>query len=129
MGKAVELNPGDIGVEETEVGRKHEVTAIHKPTGISVIKEGISFQSHGRRPCRSWRIGWRRATRRPSQIGWRRSKRLSARPDDRVVPGDCVPILQPAGRWRPLSGVRLVGLLDGFSPSSLPFAWHLIQRG
>jgi protein subunit release factor A len=26
------------------VGRKHEVTAIHKPTGISVMKDGISFQ-------------------------------------------------------------------------------------
>ena len=44
MGKAVQLDPEDIEVRETEVGRKHEVTAIHKPTGISVIKDGISFQ-------------------------------------------------------------------------------------
>ena len=44
MGKAVQLDPEDIEVKETEVGRKHEVTAIHKPTGISVIKDGISFQ-------------------------------------------------------------------------------------
>jgi protein subunit release factor A len=44
MGRAVDFNPRDIEVKETEVGRKHEVTATHKPTGISVIKEGISFQ-------------------------------------------------------------------------------------
>jgi hypothetical protein len=44
MGKAVQLNPEDIEVEESRVGRKHEVTAIHKPTGISVVKDGISFQ-------------------------------------------------------------------------------------
>ena len=44
MGNAVELNPEDTEVKETEVGRKHEITAIHKPTGILVIKDGISFQ-------------------------------------------------------------------------------------
>jgi hypothetical protein len=44
MGKAVQFNPQDIEVKETEIGRKHEVTATHKPTGISVIKEGVSLQ-------------------------------------------------------------------------------------
>jgi hypothetical protein len=44
MGRAVEFNPRDIEVKETQVGRKHEVTATHKPTGISVIKDGISMQ-------------------------------------------------------------------------------------
>ena len=44
MGKAVQLKPKDIEVEESRVGRKHEVTAVHKPTGISVVKDGISFQ-------------------------------------------------------------------------------------
>jgi hypothetical protein len=44
MGKAVQLNPEDIEVKESRLGRKHEVTAIHKPTGISVVKDGISFQ-------------------------------------------------------------------------------------
>jgi hypothetical protein len=44
MGKAVQLNPEDIEVKESHVGRKHEVAAIHKPTGISVVKDGISFQ-------------------------------------------------------------------------------------
>ena len=43
MGKAVQLNPGHPG-GGSRVGRKHEVTAIHKPTGISVVKDGISFQ-------------------------------------------------------------------------------------
>ena len=44
MGEALNLHPEDIEVQETRVGRKREVTAIHKPTGISVIKEGISRQ-------------------------------------------------------------------------------------
>jgi hypothetical protein len=39
-----QFRPEDIEVTETRVGRKHEVTAIHKPTGISVIKDGLSFQ-------------------------------------------------------------------------------------
>ena len=39
-----QFHPEDIEVTETRVGRKHEVTAIHKPTGISVIKDGLSFQ-------------------------------------------------------------------------------------
>lgn len=43
MGEVVELHPDDIEVTETRVGRKHEVTAIHTPTGISVMKDGISF--------------------------------------------------------------------------------------
>jgi hypothetical protein len=38
------FHPEDIEVKETRIGRKHEVTAIHKPTGISVMKDGISFQ-------------------------------------------------------------------------------------
>jgi hypothetical protein len=40
----VQLNPEDIEVKESRVGRKHEVNAIHKPTGIWVVKDGISFQ-------------------------------------------------------------------------------------
>jgi protein subunit release factor A len=44
MGRAVQFNPQDVEVKETQVGRKHEVTATHKPTGISVIKEGVSLQ-------------------------------------------------------------------------------------
>lgn len=45
MGEALkQFHPGEIEVTETRVGRKHEVTAIHKPTGISVIKDGLSFQ-------------------------------------------------------------------------------------
>jgi protein subunit release factor A len=44
MGRAVQFNPEDVEVKETQVGRKHEVTATHKPTGISVIKEGVSLQ-------------------------------------------------------------------------------------
>jgi protein subunit release factor A len=45
MGEALkQFHPEDIEVTETRVGRKHEVTAIHKPTGISVIKDGLSFQ-------------------------------------------------------------------------------------
>ena len=44
MGKAVQPKPKDIEVEESRAGRKHEVTAIHKPKGISVVKDGISFQ-------------------------------------------------------------------------------------
>jgi protein subunit release factor A len=45
MGEALkQFHPEDIEVRETRVGRKHEVTAIHKPTGISVIKDGLSFQ-------------------------------------------------------------------------------------
>jgi protein subunit release factor A len=44
MGEALPFHPEDIEVKETRVGRKHEVTAIHKPTGISVMKDGISFQ-------------------------------------------------------------------------------------
>jgi protein subunit release factor A len=45
MGEALKhFHPEDIEVTETRVGRKHEVTAIHKPTGISVIKDGLSFQ-------------------------------------------------------------------------------------
>jgi hypothetical protein len=45
MGEALkQFHPEDIEVSETRVGRKHEVTAIHKPTGISVIKDGLSFQ-------------------------------------------------------------------------------------
>jgi protein subunit release factor A len=43
MGEAVGLHPDDIEVKETRVGRKHEVTAIHTPTGTSVMKDGISF--------------------------------------------------------------------------------------
>jgi hypothetical protein len=44
MGEAMRFHPEDIEVRETRIGRKHEVTAIHKPTGISVMKDGISFQ-------------------------------------------------------------------------------------
>ena len=45
MGEALkQFHPEDIEVTETRVGRKHEVTAIHKPTGISVIKDSLSFQ-------------------------------------------------------------------------------------
>ena len=45
MGEALkQFHPEDIEVTETRVGRKHEVTAILKPTGISVIKDGLSFQ-------------------------------------------------------------------------------------
>jgi protein subunit release factor A len=45
MGEALkQFHPEDIEVTETRVGRKHEVTAVHKPTGISVIKDGLSFQ-------------------------------------------------------------------------------------
>ena len=45
MGESLkQFHPGEIEVTETRVGRKHEVTAIHKPTGISVIKDGLSFQ-------------------------------------------------------------------------------------
>jgi len=43
MGEVVDLHPEDIEVTETRVGRKHEVTAIHTPTGTSVMKDGISF--------------------------------------------------------------------------------------
>jgi hypothetical protein len=38
MGEALQFHPEDIEVTEIRVGRKHEVTAIHKPTGISVMK-------------------------------------------------------------------------------------------
>jgi protein subunit release factor A len=44
MGEALQFHPEYIEVTEIRVGRKHEVTAIHKPTGISVMKDGISFQ-------------------------------------------------------------------------------------
>jgi protein subunit release factor A len=44
MGEALHFHPEEIEVKETRVGRKHEVTAVHKPTGISVMKDGISFQ-------------------------------------------------------------------------------------
>ena len=43
MGETLDFHPDDVEVRETEVGRKHEVTAIHKPTGISVMEDGISF--------------------------------------------------------------------------------------
>jgi hypothetical protein len=43
MGKDVNLHPDDIEVREAEVGGRHEVTAIHTPTGTSVVKDGISF--------------------------------------------------------------------------------------
>jgi protein subunit release factor A len=43
MGEVVDLHPEDIEIKETRVGRKHEVTAIHTPTGTSVMKDGISF--------------------------------------------------------------------------------------
>jgi hypothetical protein len=38
MGEALQFHPEYIEVTEIRVGRKHEVTAIHKPTGISVMK-------------------------------------------------------------------------------------------
>jgi hypothetical protein len=44
MGEAMHFHPDDVEVRDTRVGRKHEVTAIHKPTGTSVMKDGISFQ-------------------------------------------------------------------------------------
>jgi hypothetical protein len=44
MGEAMHFHPDDIEVTETRIGQKHEVTAIHKPTGTSVMKDGISFQ-------------------------------------------------------------------------------------
>ena len=45
MGEALkQFHPDDIEVMDTRVGRKHEVTAIHKPTGMSVRKDGLSFQ-------------------------------------------------------------------------------------
>jgi protein subunit release factor A len=44
MGEAMHFHPEDVEVRETRVGRKYEVTAIHTPTGTSVMKDGISFQ-------------------------------------------------------------------------------------
>jgi protein subunit release factor A len=44
MGEAMHFHPDDVEVRETRHGRKHEVTAIHTPTGTSVMKDGISFQ-------------------------------------------------------------------------------------
>jgi hypothetical protein len=44
MGEAMHFHPDDVEVRETRHGRKHEVTAIHKPTGTSVMKDGLSFQ-------------------------------------------------------------------------------------
>ena len=44
MGEALHFHPEDIEVRDTRVGRKHEVCVIHKPTGTSVMKDGLSFQ-------------------------------------------------------------------------------------
>jgi hypothetical protein len=44
MGEAMHFHPDDVEVRDTRIGRKHEVTAIHTPTGTSVMKDGISFQ-------------------------------------------------------------------------------------
>jgi hypothetical protein len=33
MGEAMHFHPDDVEVRDTRVGRKHEVTAMHKPTG------------------------------------------------------------------------------------------------
>ena len=64
MGEALkQFHPEDIEVTETRVGRKHEVTAIHKPTGISVIKDGLSFQITRSSAWRRWRGASRRRTR------------------------------------------------------------------
>ena len=51
MGEAMHFHPDDVEVRDTRVGRKHEVTAIHKPTGTSVMKDGISFQVVRRSAC------------------------------------------------------------------------------
>jgi hypothetical protein len=40
-------------MRENRVGRKHQVTAIHKPTGISVMNDGISFEIVGKECMRT----------------------------------------------------------------------------
>jgi hypothetical protein len=53
MGEALkQFHPEDIEVTETRVGRKHEVTAIHKPTGISVTRRTGEAQRLHRRLLR-----------------------------------------------------------------------------
>jgi hypothetical protein len=43
MGETLHFHPDDVEVRETQIGQKHDVTASHTPTGIWVIKDGISF--------------------------------------------------------------------------------------
>lgn len=47
------LHPDEVEVRENRVGRKHQVTAIHKPTGISVMNDGISFEIVGKECMRT----------------------------------------------------------------------------
>jgi hypothetical protein len=39
----------DIDITEERVRRKHQVTATHRPTGVSVTRDGIHYYIHAQR--------------------------------------------------------------------------------